>query len=283
MRIAGALQDLIEPPPEALTVFEDVRGDGVPTRWRIEAYFDGQRDANALEAELEELLGEPVPAFQSSDVPDLNWVALSQAALPPVRAGRFTVHGSHDQERVPQGPNSILIEAGEAFGTAHHATTYGCLLALDRIGRQRRFRNILDLGCGSGILAIAALRLWPKAKLAGVDIDVQSIAVAKDNARVNGAGRGVRLVAGAGVAEPSIRARAPYDLIVANILAAPLIVLSREIRRVSPEGGVLILSGILNREAPSVIAAYMAQGFLLSTHRRHDGWSVLVLIKRKAG
>lgn len=282
LSVASALENLLEVPPDALTVFEDIRGDsGEPALWRIDAYFTEPRDPAELAKELEAVLDAGVPVFAPADVPDLNWVALSQAALPPVRAQRFTIHGSHDRHRVPQGPNSILIEAGEAFGTAHHATTYGCLLALDRIGRRQTFQRILDLGCGSGILAIAARRLWPRAHISGVDIDPQSIVVAKDNARINSAGRRLHLVAGAGVSEPSIRARAPYDLVIANILAGPLIRLAPDIRRVLYRGGTLILSGILNREAAGVIAAYAAQGFALVSHRHHDGWSAIVLTKRE--
>lgn len=281
MRVANALQDLIEPPPDALTVFEDREEDDGPVkRWRIEAYFAEPREAAALEADLDLLLGEPPPRFEPADIPDLNWVALSQAALPPVRAARFTIHGQHDCERVPQGPNAILIEAGEAFGTAHHATTYGCLLAIDQLGATRRFRRILDLGCGSGVLAIAAARTWPHAAVHGVDIDPQSVIVARENAAVNKAGSRIRFVCGPGVSTPAIRKAAPFDLIVANILADPLITLAPDIRHVAEAGASVVLSGILQREAPRVIAAYRAQGFHLINHRRHDGWSTLTLAKR---
>jgi ribosomal protein L11 methyltransferase len=279
MRIAGALQDLLEPPPDALTIFEDASQEAAP-RWRIEAYFSEPRDAQALESELVTLLDEPVPAFQSADIPDLNWVALSQAALPPVQASRFTVHGSHDRERVPQGPNAILIEAGEAFGTSHHATTFGCLIAIDRLSQGRRFRRILDLGCGSGILAIAAARSWRKAAVHGVDIDAQSVVVARENAAVNRVAERVRFICGAGLASPDVRNAAPFDLILANILAGPLIMLAPDIRRALAAGGTAVLSGLLTREAAQVLAAYRAQGFALMAHRRYDGWSTLTLTKR---
>jgi len=279
MRIAGALQDLLDPPPDALTVFEDKTDDPAAPVWRIEAYFSERHEPAALSAELEVLLGEPVPAFQDADIPDVNWVALSQAALPPVRAHRFTVHGGHDRERVPQGPNSILIEAGEAFGTAHHATTYGCLIAIDRLSQTHKFRRILDLGCGSGILAIAAARSWPKAQLIGVDIDAQSVVVARENAAVNKVTQ-IDFICGPGVSSPRVREAAPFDLIVANILAGPLVQLAPDIRRAASTGAVVILSGLLNREAPRVLAAYYAQGFALVTHKRYDGWSTLTLIKR---
>lgn len=280
MRIAGALQDLLDPPPDALTVFEDKTDDPGAPLWRIEAYFSDPRNPKALATELEALTGEAVPAFQSADIPDLNWVALSQAALPPVRAHKFTVHGSHDRDRVPQGPNAILIEAGEAFGTAHHSTTYGCLIAIDRLSQTRRFRRILDLGCGSGILAIAAARSWPRARIQGVDIDEQSVVVARENAAVNRVGAQIAFLCGSGMSLPAVRNAAPFDLIIANILAGPLVTLAPDLRRCSETGTTVILSGILNREAPRVLAAYHAQGFALSSHRRYDGWSTLTLVKR---
>ena len=286
MRIAGALQDLLVPPPDALTVFEEPgagsTADAPPARaWRIEAYFSDARAPGDLEADLATLLGEPAPSFQPADIPDLNWVALSQAALPPVHAGRFTVHGAHDRTRVPQGPGAILIEAGEAFGTAHHATTYGCLAALDQLARTHTFRRILDLGCGSGILAIAAARAWSKARILGVDIDARSVEVAAENARLNRASERISFVCGAGVDAPPVRQAAPFDLVVANILAAPLIRLAPDVNRVAdtPQG-IVVLSGLLTREAPAVQAAYRAQGFALLAHRRYDGWSVLTLVKR---
>lgn len=282
LRVAGALQDLLDPPPDALTVFEDKQetDDGAPVAWRIEAYFSEPRAPRELQDELALLLDEPAPAFQSTDIPDLNWVALSQAALPPVRAGRFAVHGGHDRSRVPQGPNAILIEAGEAFGTAHHPTTFGCLAALDRLAEARRFERILDLGCGSGILAIAAARSWRRASVHGVDIDAQSVVVARENAAVNRVAAQTTFVCGPGVSSPAIRAAGPFDLILANILAAPLISLAPDIRRAADTGAAVVLSGLLTREAPPVLAAYRAQGFALAAHRRYDGWSTLVLSKR---
>lgn len=288
LRIAGALEDLLATPPDALTVFEKPRAEGedgvtdCAPSWLIEAYFSEAPSPHDLSARLSELLGEPVPEdFQPADIPDLNWVALSQAALPPVRAGRFTVHGGHDRARVAQGPGAILIEAGEAFGTAHHATTFGCLTALDGLARARRFRSILDLGCGSGILAIAAARAWPKARIVASDIDARSVEVAEDNARLNRAAAPISFVCAAGVNAGAARRAAPYDLIVANILAAPLIRLAPDIRRVAvTPGGNVVLSGLLTREVPAVLAAYRAQGFALISHRRYDGWSVLVLAAR---
>jgi ribosomal protein L11 methyltransferase len=271
----NALQDLLEPPPDALTVFEDG-----PERWRVEAYFDldaGERDPIA---ELAPILDWTLPPFETETVPELNWVAISQAALPPVCAGRFTVHGSHDKGRVAHGPNALLIDAGEAFGTAHHATTLGCLLAIDRLARGRPFQNMLDLGCGSGVLAIAAAKAMPRTRIAGVDMDPQSVKVATENARLNGTGSRIRFYVGAGLAHPRVRERAPFDLLVANILAGPLISLSPSIARAVTPGGTLVLSGILVPQAQEVIANYLAKGFWLHRHDRITGWSTLTFGRR---
>lgn len=275
--LAAALQDLIDPAPAALTLFET--GPGV---WRIEAYFDDAPDAVALHAALETMVGQPLPQLVAEQIPDLNWVALSQAALPPVAAGRFTIHGSHDRFRVPRGPHSILIDAGEAFGTAHHATTSGCLTAIDRLARRRSFGRVLDLGCGSGVLAIAVARALPGSRVLATDIDAQSVRVAAANVRLNGAARQVRVIHAGGLSHPLVRRSAPFDLVVANILAGPLIALSGRIAANVETGGGLVLSGLLTHQAPSVIATYSAHGFRLDTHDRIVGWSTLTLRRAPA-
>lgn len=275
--LAGALQDLVEPAPDALTLFEDG-----PTQWRLEAYYLEPQTADRLHAQLEAVLGRAVPAVEENVVPDLNWVAISQAALPPVAAGRFTVHGTHDRERIARGPNAILIDAGEAFGTAHHATTQGCLLEIDRLTRRQTFDNILDLGCGSGVLAIALARALPHANILATDLDEQSVAVAAANMKANGAGQRIATVCAVGFAHPWVRHAAPFDLVVANILAAPLIELAREMAAHVRPGGTVVLSGLLVPQAPSVIAAYRAAGFTLIAHHRIIGWSTLRLVRRGA-
>lgn len=275
--LAGLLQEITVPPPDALAVFERPPADDAPGGWRIDAYFLERPDLEALHATLSGASGQSLAPISATDVPDCNWVALSQAALPPVRAGRFTIHGSHDRSRVARGPHAILIEAGEAFGTAHHPTTQGCLLAIDRLARRAAFASVLDLGCGSGILAVAAARALPRARVVGVDIDPTSARIARDNARLNGVASRVRVTAGAGLAVPAVRRAAPFDLIVANILAGPLIGLAGEIRRAAAPGAMLVLSGLLTREARAVLAAYRAVGFSLVRHRRIEDWSTLTL------
>ena len=274
--IGNALQDLLEPPPDALTVFEDG-----PGHWRIEAYFDGAAALDRdLAAELAPLIAGPVPKFTAELVPDLNWVAISQAALPPVHAGRFTIHGSHDRGRVAHGPYTIVIDAGEAFGTAHHATTLGCLLAIDRLTRSRSFESMLDLGCGSGVLAIAAAKAMPGARIIAADMDPQSVKVATENVRLNGASNRVALVTAAGLANPGLRQRAPFDLLIANILAGPLVRLAPALARSVRRSGTLVLSGILIPQAAEVLAAYRSHGFVLQRHDRLTGWSTLTLKRR---
>ncbi len=273
--LAGAIQNLIDPPPAALTLFE-VAGTG---GWRIDAYYDDPPPPEVLRETLSTLLGiAPTEAGDISleDVPDLNWVALSQAALPPVTAGRYTIHGSHDRHRVPQGPGAILIDAGEAFGTAHHATTYGCLLAIDRLTRSHTFRNVLDLGCGSGVLAIAVHRAQPHARITATDLDGPSIEVARQNARLNRCSGAIDFHVAAGLRHPALRGRR-YDLLIANILADPLIRLARDIAHALAPGGYLILSGLLVSQAPSVIAAYRAAGCHLIGHARIHEWATLIL------
>jgi ribosomal protein L11 methyltransferase len=273
--IAATLQDFIEPPPDALTLFE-APDEG----WRIDAYFTELPDADELRSTIAGITGLDVPRIEVAEVPALNWVAISQAALPPVRAGRFTVHGTHDRGRVARGPNAILIDAGEAFGTAHHATTYGCLSAIDRLTRQRRFRRVLDLGCGSGVLAIAVARVMPEAEVVATDMDPTSVEVARLNIAGNTAPGRVATYVAAGLDHPRLRRRRRFDFVVANILADPLMRLARDIRGAVEPGGKLVLSGILIPQAPAVIAAFVDQGFALDRHDRVTGWSTLTLSRR---
>ena len=272
---SGALQDLIEPAPDALTVFENG-----PGHWRLEAYFNDGIGGRDVAAEIQALVVRKLPPFVTEAVPDLNWVAISQAALPPVRAGRFVVHGTHDIGRVPRGPHTILIDAGEAFGTAHHATTLGCLLAIDRLTRFAAFDTVLDLGCGSGVLAIAVAKALPQTDIIATDMDPQSVKVAAENVRINGVAGRIALTTAAGVDHMWLRQSPPFDLVIANILAGPLIRLAPALARTVGGCGTLLLSGILIPQASQVIAAYRASGFHLERHDRIDGWSSLTLRRR---
>lgn len=279
-KLAGAIENFLEPAPVALTLFERPGIDGGPAGWRMEAYFDSPPDIPAIRTCLSDLVGIDVPDLAIEEIPDLNWVALSQSALPPVVAGRFTVHGSHDAHRVAQGPNAIRVEAGEAFGTAHHATTYGCLLALDRLTRRRRYRNILDLGTGSGVLAIALARVLPAARIIATDLDRRSVEVARENMIANRVANRIRALQASGLDCPVLRQSRAFDLIVANILAGPLHALAPAIARKLQAGGNLVLSGLLIHQAPQIIVRYNSQGLVLSAHDRVAGWSTLTLKKR---
>mgnify|MGYP001294412199 CR=1 FL=1 len=274
-RVANAMQDFAEPPPDALTVFEQGAN-----AWRIEAFFSDWQEGRDLAAEIAAPVGQPFAAFVPEAVPDLNWVAISQAALPPVAAGRFVVHGSHDCGRVAHGPNRIVIDAGEAFGTAHHATTLGCLLAIDRITRAEAFDTVLDLGCGSGVLAIAIAKALPFADIIATDMDAQSVKVAAENMRINGVANRIAVAAAKGISHTWLRQSPPFGLVVANILAGPLIALAPDLGRTVAKGGTLVLSGILIPQAAQVIAAYRASGFQLERHDRIVGWSTVTLRRR---
>ena len=274
LRIAAALQELIEPPADAVTRFE------TGATWRVDAYFSGTPDVDALAADLAQLLDIAAPVLCVESIPPENWVTISQAALPPVVAGRFTVHGSHDRVRVPRGPNSILIDAGEAFGTAHHATTMGCLIALDRLARRQRPHSVLDLGAGSGVLAIAAQRMLPRAFVLASDIDPIAVDVARQNARRNGAIGIVHVVADGlpPASRPRVRARSPrYDLVVANILAQPLVTLAPRVSAAVACGGSLVLSGLLETQMRQVLGAYLPRGFRLEQRSILAGWAILTL------
>jgi ribosomal protein L11 methyltransferase len=209
-------------------------------------------------------------------LPDTDWIKLSQEGLPPVRAGRFFIYGAHDEGEVPRGAIPIRIEAGLAFGTGHHETTALCLAALSDLAKRRRFANVLDLGCGTGLLAIGAAKLWRRPAIAS-DIDPVAIDVTRANARANGEGTLVQAVVADGLADPALAARAPYDLILANILAEPLTRLAPEIARSLARGGMLVLSGLLRWQENLVLSFYRAQRLTLRRIRRDGSWSALVL------
>jgi ribosomal protein L11 methyltransferase len=268
---SSLLTDLETPPALAVTLFESEPGHFV-----VEAYYDAEPSLAALTAALSALpgdLGKPV----LEAVPEQNWVALSQASLPPVAAGRFVVHGRHDRARVGARRTAIEIEAGEAFGTGHNATTALCLEALDRLMRPRPFESVLDLGCGSGVLAIAAARAFPHAHVLAVDNDPLATRIARENARLNGVAGRMRVLDAAGFAHPLLRPAAAFDVVLANILPGPLIAFAPAMRRALRRGGIAVLSGLLDHQAREVGAHYRAVGFRLLARTRRDGWTVLTV------
>jgi ribosomal protein L11 methyltransferase len=272
--------DLDEPPVLNTLEPDETR----PEEWRLEAYTE-QRPDDAIVAAVRALVaGDAEPVIER--VPAQDWVTLSQAGLEPIRAGRFFVHTpAFGAEQAPEGAIRFEIDAGRAFGTGHHATTTGCLETLDALrARGRRYRAIADVGTGTGLLAFGAMALWPRARAIATDIDPVSIEVTLENAALNritpGGGRGQLVVAEAeGVDHPLYRAFAPFDLVIANILAQPLIDLARDIAAITAPGGTVILAGLLSTQADAVIAAYRRQGLRLAGRRTLGDWPTLELRK----
>jgi ribosomal protein L11 methyltransferase len=274
---ADLLAELASPRALAVTLFENGPGSFV-----VEAYY-GAPPCLADLTRAPWPLDTPRPAPVLEAVPDQDWVALSQAALPPVAAGRFLVHGRHDRERTRPRRMAIEIEAGQAFGTGHNATTTLCLEAIDRLVRRRRFRSVLDLGCGTGVLAIAASRAIPGARVLAVDNDPLAAAIARTNARLNGAGQRVHVIAATGFAHPRLRGPRGFDLVLANLLPGPLIELAPAMRRALCPGGIAVLCGLLDHQARELTATYRAAGFELAARSRRAGWTVLTLERMADG
>lgn len=250
-----------------------------PDRWRLVVYFVDEPEREELAA-LRRLAAEAGAArFAVAELPETDWVAKSLAGLKPVRAGRFLIHGAHD--RVAARPNDIgiLIEAGQAFGTGHHGTTAGCLLAIDRVAKTRPVRHALDLGTGSGVLAIAIAKRC-HARVLASDIDPVAVTVARENVLLNGAAGFIETILANGMADRRFRARAPFDLIVANILAGPLVGLAPPIRAALGRGGMLILSGLLPEQRARITSAYRGQGLKLVRWDVLDGWLTMMFHRR---
>jgi ribosomal protein L11 methyltransferase len=251
-----------------------------PDDWRIHAYFAEQPTTQELVL-LRRLAKDGEPEVEHLE-DTTDWVVKSQSGLEPIRAGRFFVHTPMHYADRPEGAVSFEIDAGLAFGTGQHDTTAGCLAALDKLERDgKSFANIADIGTGTGLLAFAALALWPEAKAIATDIDPISIDVTRDNAAINGVklghGAGELLLAVAdGMDHPLLAARAPYDLLIANILAGPLIELAPAFAKAVAPGATLILAGLLDTQTDAVIAAYEVEGMKV-VERGEGEWSVLVL------
>jgi ribosomal protein L11 methyltransferase len=256
-------------------------------KWEMLAYFDGKPAKNII-TQIQALIpsaSKATPLLES--LPDEDWLTMSQQALEPVNAGRFYVHTSQNAGNIPAGSVPFLIDAGQAFGTGGHETTSGCLAMLDALKRGgKRFDLIADIGTGTGLLAFAALNLWPRAYLTASDIDPVSIDVTITNAAANTIPLGqwpgqLALCVASGTDHEMIQRRAPYDLVIANILAGPLIELAPSIAAITQEGGTLILAGLLDTQAGSVITAYRRLGFRLVQQTDTGDWPCLRLVKRR--
>ena len=259
----------------AIAAFEGPSG-----RWDITMHFAEPPNRDIIHALVTDTAGEAAAkSIVFSTVETKDWVKASLADLVPVNAGRYMVHGSHDRDRIPANKIGIEIEAALAFGTGHHGTTRGCLLLLDQVLNRRTPKRVLDLGTGTGVLAIAAARTLRRRVLAS-DIDPQSVLVARENARFNGAGNLVEAICATGFSAPQFAARGPFGLVLANILANPLRRLAPQLAAHLAPNAFVILSGLLPHQANSVIVAYRGAGLKLIKRIQIEGWTSLLMQRR---
>ena len=278
-QIADIIVETFEPAEAAASAFEENINtrDWSGSPWIVEAYFAQKPDQAALRgliAVVADAALAQTAAF--STLGQRDWVKTALDGLAPVQAGRFVIHGAHDRARAPSHTIALEIQAALAFGTGHHGTTRGCLLALDAILKRRRPRRVLDVGTGTGVLALAAAKAL-RASVTSGDIDPVCVAAARANARLNGAGPWLRPVTATGVRHPQLQTGAPYDLIFANILARPLRLLAPALAQLAARPCDIVLSGLLCGDVPGVLSAWRAQGFALSARRDIDGWATLLM------
>lgn len=275
-RVYDMLEVLFEEDGYAISYFEVDQDNPDTTDWTIDIYVPNEEAESAL-SRAKDTLGSDALGIDLTleTLGDQDWIAMSLEGLKPVSAGRFFVHGAHDADRVPAGAVNIEIEAGQAFGTGHHGTTAGCLEALELLLRQKTFGRIFDVGTGTGLLAIGLAKALRQPVLAS-DIDSISVEVAKENALLNGVGSWLHVIEATGMHHATIRNNGPFDLMVANILAGPLIMMAGDIAGNLMPGGSLVLSGILEQQTNRVVSAYVAHGLQLERKALRDGWSTLI-------
>jgi ribosomal protein L11 methyltransferase len=276
--VADLFAESFEPGEAASTAFETADlWPGGGRAWLMEAYFGFEPDEEEVRALIAVASDEETARSATFGLTEKrDWVATALAGLAPVRAGRFLVHGAHDRARVGANDIGIEIEAGLAFGTGHHGTTRGCLLHFDRLLKRRRPRAVLDVGCGAGVLAIAAAKVLRRKVWLG-DIDPIAVEVGNANARLNGVGEFCKAVVSRGVENRTARDGAPYDVVFANILARPLRLLAPSLAAVIGPHGEAIVSGLLLADVPGVLASWRAQGFFLAERIDLEGWASLRL------
>lgn len=266
------LGEMFDPTKTAVAAFEAEDG----RTWRLEAYFADAPDEGMIRDLIRPLVGDQADVASFETIDQQDWVRASLEGLNPVRAGRFLVHGSHDRDTVRPNDLAIEIEAALAFGTGHHGTTLGCLRALADILRRGRPAHVLDVGTGTGILAFAAAKALHRPVIAG-DLDPEAVTTAIGNARLNGLGPVMRLYQGPGVRHASANRPRRFDVVFANILARPLKRLAPSLTAVVADRGVLILSGLIERDVPGVLSTYRHRGFHMARHGLIEGWATLVL------
>ena len=273
---ASDLGDALErltPKPIGVGVFELEDGSGL---WEVGAYFSEKPDDISLALLAAVFQAEE---FKISELPQIDWVSKVQRSLKPVVAGRFFVYGSHDSDKVPPDCEPLLIEASMAFGTGHHGTTKGCLLALEQLIKNGfKAKNVIDVGCGTAVLAMAAARIF-SANVIASDIDSVAHSVAKMNILANGLDRNIQCFEASGFAHEQIKTKNPFDLIFANILLAPLLGLATDISKYSLSGGYVVLSGILSEQAELVVNKYTGVGFSLSNQIEIGEWVTIIFRK----
>ena len=273
---ASDLGDALErltPEPIGVGVFELEDGSGL---WEVGAYFSEKPDDISLALLAAVFQAEE---FKISELPQIDWVSKVQRSLKPVVAGRFFVYGSHDSDKVPPDCEPLLIEASMAFGTGHHGTTKGCLLALEQLITDGfKAKNVIDVGCGTAVLAMAAARIF-SANVIASDIDSVAYSVAKMNILANGLDRNIQCFEASGFAHEQIKTKNPFDLIFANILLAPLLAIATDISKYSLSGGYVVLSGILSEQAELVVNKYTGVGFSLSNQIEIGEWVTIIFRK----
>lgn len=270
----GEAMERLNPEPTGIGVFEVEDGSGL---WEVGGYFTERPDGTAL-ALLAAVMG--ANEFAISELPETDWVAHVRRELSPVEAGRFFVYGSHDADKVPADCEPLLIEAAMAFGTGHHGTTLGCLRALDRLAKGGfQGDNVADIGCGTAVLGMAAARIWPNPVMVS-DIDQVAVDVANANVAANDLVGRIHAVEAAGFDHPDLLAKAPFDLVFANILKGPLVALAPDMATNLDENGYAVLSGILNEQADDVISVYAQNGINLINREEIVEWTTLTLQKK---
>ncbi|OHV16211.1 ribosomal protein L11 methyltransferase [Methylorubrum extorquens] len=266
------LGEMFDPMETAVAAFEVEETDA----WRLEAYFSEEPDAEMIRDLIRPMVGEQADAAVFETIDQQDWVRASLEGLKPVRAGRFLVHGGHDRHQVRGNDLAIEIEAALAFGTGHHGTTLGCLRALVDELKRRRPAHVLDVGTGTGILGFAAAKVLRTPVVAG-DLDPEAVTTARGNARLNGLGPFMRFYHAPGVRHALANRPRGFDVVFANILARPLKRLAPSLTAVVADDGVLILSGLIERDVPGVLSTYRHRGFHLARSGVIEGWATLVL------